>query len=237
LIALERITVEPGAPPPLPELVAGDWIKLSVADTGIGIPPEVLPHIFEPFYTTKPPNQGSGLGLAQVYGIVAQHEGRIDVETQVDAGTTFTIYLPALEVHPTVSPSPDVSIVPQGKGEMVLVVEDNVALRATLRETLAEWDYQVREAADGVQALALLEELGGVVDLVLSDVVMPKMGGVALVHALRERGWVMPVILLSGYSQKQDMAKLRVYGVRAWLSKPPSMEKLAEVVARALSTD
>jgi two-component system cell cycle sensor histidine kinase/response regulator CckA len=236
-IALERITVKPGASLPLPELVAGDWIELSVADTGIGVLPEVLPHIFEPFYTTKPPDQGSGLGLAQVYGIVAQHEGHIDVEAQAGAGTTFTIYLPALAVPPVTPLSLDVSIVPQGKGEVVLVVEDNVTLRATLRETLVEWGYQVREAANGVQALALLEEPGDVADLVLSDVVMPEMGGVALVHAMREREWVIPVILLSGYPQERDLTELRAYGVRAWLYKPPSMEELAKVVARALSTD
>ncbi len=236
-LALERITVEPGASPLLPELEAGDWIRLSVADTGVGIPPEVLPHVFEPFYTTKPPDQGSGLGLAQVYGIVAQHEGRIDVETQVGAGTTFTIYLTALEAPPTMPLSPDVSIPPQGKGEVILVVEDNPSLRATLRETLTEWGYQVQEAANGVQALALLEELGGAVNLVLSDVVMPEMGGVALAHALRERGWVMPVILLSGYPQERAMAKLRAYGVGVWLSKPPSIEELAEAVAQALGTD
>jgi two-component system cell cycle sensor histidine kinase/response regulator CckA len=235
-IALERITVKPGASPPLPELMNGDWIRLSVADTGVGIPPEVLPHVFEPFYTTKPPDLGSGLGLAQVYGIVAQHEGHIDVETQVGARTAFIIYLPALEAHPAVPLSPDVSIAPRGKGEVILVVEDNASLRATLRETLAEWGYQVQEAANGVQALALLEELGGAVNLVLSDVVMPEMGGVALAHALRERGWVMPVILLSGYPQERDVAELRAYGVSAWLSKPPALDQLARAVADALCT-
>jgi PAS domain S-box-containing protein len=236
-ITLERITVELDASPLLPELAAGDWIRLSVADTGTGIPPKVLPHIFEPFYTTKPPNRGSGLGLAQVHGIVAQHEGRIEVETQVDAGTTFTIYLPALEMPPTAPLSPEVASVAQGQGEVVLVVEDSAPLRATLQETLTEWGYQVREADDGEQALALLEELEGMADLVLSDVVMPEMGGVALVHAIRERGWKMPVILLSGYPQERDAADLNAYRVSAWLSKPLNVEELAEAVAQALRRD
>jgi two-component system cell cycle sensor histidine kinase/response regulator CckA len=234
--ALERITVEPGASPLLPELAAGDWIRLSVVDTGVGIPPEVLPHIFEPFYTTKPPGRGSGLGLAQVHGIVAQHEGRIGVEAQVGAGTTFIVYLPAFPLPADAKLAPVLEEMPRGQGEVVLVVEDNVPLRAALRETLVEWGYQVWEAADGVQALALLEEAGAAFDLVVSDVVMPGMGGVALVHALRERGWTAPVILLSGHLQEQDLAELGAYGVSAWLSKPSMLDQLARVVADALRT-
>jgi len=130
-IGLKRIAVERGKSPLLPPLSSpGEWIRLRVSDTGMGIPPEVLPHIFEPFFTTKGPGEGSGLGLAQVHGIVGQHGGRIDVQTQAGEGTTFTIYLPALGGQPAGPSLPDVPTVPQGEGEVVLVVEDGEAVRA-----------------------------------------------------------------------------------------------------------
>jgi PAS domain S-box-containing protein len=235
-IALERVTVEPGASPLAPELAAGEWIRLTVADSGAGIPPQALPHIFEPFYTTKAPGKGSGLGLAQVHGIVGQHEGRIEVQTQVGAGTTFTVYLPALPAPAVAWSAPELGEIPQGQGEIVLVVEDDALLRAALRETLELWNYQVQEAAHGAEALALLAESGTRIDVVVSDVVMPTMGGVALVHALREQGWDLPVILLSGHPQEKEFAELRAHGVRAWLSKPPALDQLARAVAGAVQT-
>ncbi len=235
-IALERVTVEPGASPLAPELAAGEWIRLTVADSGAGIPPQALSHIFEPFYTTKAPGKGSGLGLAQVHGIVGQHEGRIEVQTQMGAGTTFTVYLPALPAPAVAWSAPELGEIPQGQGEMVLVVEDDVLLRAALRETLELWNYQVQEAAHGAEALALLAESGTRIDVVVSDVVMPTMGGVALVHALREQGWDLPVILLSGHPQEKEFAELRARGVRAWLSKPPALDQLARAVAGAVQT-
>ena len=125
-----------------------------------------------------------------------------------------------------------------GQGQTILIVEDNAPLRAALRETLIGLGYRVREAAHGADALELLETLDDVeVNLVLSDVVMPQMGGVALVHALRERGWAMPVILLSGHPRREDLSALTAYGVREWLSKPPSLEHLAQALAAALQSE
>ena len=194
----------------------------------------MLPHIFEPFFTTKRPGEGSGLGLAQVYGIVGQHGGHIDVETRVGKGTTFIIYLPALEVHPAETFLPNVSAAPRGRGEVVLVVEDGKAVRAALVESLKQLNYQTLEAANGEQALAVLEEQREHIALVLSDVVMPVMGGVALFHTLRERGWQVPVVLLTGHPMDEELDELRAQGLRAWLPKPPSLERLAQVVADAL---
>lgn len=234
-IGLERIRVARSTSPPLPEMEAGEWIKLTVADTGTGIAPDVLPHIFEPFFTTKEPGEGSGLGLAQVYGIVGQHGGHIDVETRLGEGTTFIIYLPALAIRRVEPLTPGISTVLQGHGEVVLVVEDSAVLRNALVKSLEQINYRVLEAANGVEALAVMEEHGEHVALVLSDVVMPAMGGIALFHTLRERGNKVPIILLTGHTVGAELKELRDKGLSAWLPKPPSPEQLAQAIAKALS--
>ena len=233
-IALNRATVKPGASP-LPDMTPGQWVQLVVSDTGAGIPEQALGHMFEPFFTTKEPGKGSGLGLAQVHGIVGQHGGRIGYETKPNLGTSFTIYLPALDASTPVSSTgtPDATM-PRGQGELVLLVEDNVAVRGALATGLETLSYRVLEAGDGVEALALLEQRLDEIDLILSDAVMPEMGGVALVHAVRERGWRAPVIILSGHPQGDELADLRDRGVVNWITKPPEMEQLARALADAL---
>jgi len=232
-IALDRLHLDRHASPPVARMVPGDWITISVTDTGTGIATEALPHIFEPFYTTKPPGQGSGLGLAQVHGIIAQHEGHIDVDTEPNRGTTFTIYLPASSASPNAVLEPAQGETPRGQGQVVLVVEDNAVLRRALCETLVDNGYQVREASDGLAALALLGEEDIHVDLVLSDVVMPRMGGLALANALRERGWAIPVILMSGHPRQRNLDELLAQGVADWLPKPPNLDDLARAVDAA----
>jgi len=235
-VHLARIRVAPHETRPLPDMAPGDWVQIGVTDTGAGISPENLSHLFEPFFTTKGPGQGSGLGLPQVYGIVGQHEGYIDVVSQVGEGTTFTIYLPALPVRspqPQPRPMPDL---PSGKGEMILVVEDDPAARHALSESLAALGYRVTEAINGQQALHALERHPGEVALILSDVVMPGMGGVALLHAVRERALAIPVVLLTGHPLEHELKDLRDQGMVEWLMKPIDLEQLAEVIARALQT-
>ena len=241
-ITLDRLVIKGDQPPPLSEMEAGEWIRLTVSDTGTGIPPDVLPHIFEPFFTTKQPGQGSGLGLAQVYGIVRLHEGHIDVETHVSEGTTFTIYLPALDVRSIASSSFDIGTVPQGRGEVILVVEDDAALRTALIEILELLNYQTLGAANGQEALALIEAQGKQIDLMLSEMTMSGMEGIALFRALRERErhlpWQTPVILLTTHPMDKEFEDLQEQGVSAcWyntLTKPPSFEQLAQTVAEAL---
>jgi two-component system, cell cycle sensor histidine kinase and response regulator CckA len=232
-IGMDRITIAQEGATPLPLMEAGEWVQMTVADTGTGISPKVLSHIFDPFYTTKSPGEGTGLGLAQVHGIVGQHEGHIDVQSQVDVGTTFTIYLPGLAMRTPVI-SAQKSVNPQGNGEVLLVVEDNPELRSALVETLAAQNYRMLEAANGVEALAVLNTQGNEVALVLSDVVMPEMGGIALFHALKEQGWTLPMILLTGHSMKEEMKPLREQGLRAWLLKPPDLKQLTQAIASAL---
>jgi CheY-like chemotaxis protein len=176
-VSLARVQIWPDDVPTLPGLHSGMWLCIRVSDTGTGIPEDVLPHIFEPFFTTKAPDRGSGLGLAQVFGIVSQHNGAIDVETQTGKGTTFIIYLPAL-------PSPDRTATTAkregliaGHGETILVVEDNPTTRLALVDSLAQLNYHTLEAGNGREGLALFEQAAGKIALILSDLVMPEMGG------------------------------------------------------------
>jgi two-component system cell cycle sensor histidine kinase/response regulator CckA len=210
---------------------------VTVSDTGTGIPPDVLPHIFEPFFTTRAP-LGSGLGLAQVHGIVGQHGGRVDVETRVGRGTVFIIYLPAHRLEPSPIPSrTELPALPAGAGETILVVEDNAVVRKALVDSLRLLNYRVLEVSNGQEALEMLEQREGEVALVLSDVVMPRMSGIALLHALRERGLTVHVVMLSGHPVEREMEGLQAKGMVDWLPKPPRLEQLAEAVARALGTD
>jgi len=233
-ISLTPLTVQPDAVPPLPQMAPGEWVCLSVADTGTGMSREVREHLFEPFFTTKEPGKGTGLGLAQVYGIVAQHDGCIDVKTRVGRGTVFTLYLPAL-MGPQGGPADaEVVEVPTGQGETILVVEDNTTLRGALVATLTHLGYTALEAEDGQAALAQMAAHGDRIVSVLSDVVMPRMGGVALLRALRAQGFDVPVVLLTGHSMDQEYSGLWGEGLSAWLHKPPQPDELAEVLARIL---
>ncbi len=233
---MARTRIEEGRAP-LPEMEPGDWVQLAVSDTGTGIQPDDLPHIFEPFYTTKEVGQGNGLGLAQVHGIVGAHEGRINVETQVGVGTTFTIYLPALAAAPAMRRPVGGADLPTGKGETILVVEDSLSTRKAMVDSLGLLGYRALEAANGQEALDMIAQHGPDVALILSDVVMPRMGGIALVDSLRETGLDVGVVLLTGHPLQHEPEGLRAQGVVDWLPKPPGLEQLAEVVARALARD
>ncbi len=241
-IGLEHIQVEDAKSAPMPEMQTGEWVRATVADGGSGIPPDVLPHIFEPFFTTKEPGKGTGLGLAQVYGIVTQHEGHIDVSTQVGKGTTFTLYLPALLTAREETPvrkthNPDV-----GQGRTLLVVEDNAAVREALRDALESLNYRVLEASDGHEALAVFEQYRGDpstdpgqgIELVLTDLVMPVMGGQALFYALRQRDLAVKIVLMTGHPLEEKIERLRSEGLVGLLKKPLDLGQLAQVVARAL---
>lgn len=225
---------------PLPDMAAGKWLRLMVSDSGTGIAETALSYIFEPFFTTKEPGQGSGLGLAQVYGIVKQHNGHIGVQTTVGRGTTFTVYLPLLVAlsAETVAVAPPTLL--KGQGETILIVEDNAVLCEALADTLTMLNYQVLTAANGREALALLER--GAADglpeqpitLVLSDLVMPDMGGKALLQTMRQRGLTIPFLILSGHPREAEQQSRQTQEFAGWLLKPIRAEELATAVARAL---
>lgn len=234
-IELDRLKIERNEEPPQPEMEAGEWVRVRVTDTGSGIPPDVLPHIFEPFFTTKAPGEGTGLGLAQVFGIVKQHKGHIGVSTRMEAGTTFTIYLPTLLEDQAELPAVEIQAFVKGQGETVLVVEDNAEMREAFADILELLNYKVLIAANGQSALGILEEYRQEIALVLSDLVMPVMGGKALFNALKRQYPEIKMIMLTGHPMERELQELKKEGLSGYLLKPPDIEKLAQLLARTLN--
>ncbi len=214
-------------------LAPGGYVKLTVKDTGAGIDPRVLPHIFEPFFTTKEKNKGTGLGLATVYGIVAQSGGQIDVTSHMGPGTTFAVYLPEVEqaTEPLVPEQPEE--VPDGH-ETILLVEDENMVRTLTRTILLKHGYHVLEAAYGAEALQISQQYEGVIDLLATDVVMPEMSGRELAERLLQLRPTLKVLYMSGYTEDTIIH----HGVTgpgvAFLPKPFAPSVLARKVREVL---
>jgi len=181
----------------------GAYVTVTVADTGVGMDPDTQARIFEPFFTTKEPGKGTGLGLSTVYGIVRQSGGQVTVESVPGQGSTFTVFLPRYEGPGDALPArPDRRALPGGR-EILLLVEDEAAVRSSARRLLERYGYTVLEARHGADALRIVEEgASGPVDLVLTDLVMPEMGGRELVERLRTRRPSLKVLYMSGYTEK-----------------------------------
>jgi PAS domain S-box-containing protein len=219
---------------PLPEMSPGLWFSISVSDSGHGIPSDVMPHIFEPFFTTKPREKGTGLGLAQVHGIVMQHNGTVQVASEVNKGTTFTLYFPGIEGTNGRKQTGTLEDVPQGNGEVILVVEDDEKIRTAVTDTLEILNYRVIKAGDGMSALSMLKKDPHVASLVLSDVVMPYMGGIELLTAVREHGLDIPFVFMTGYVLQERLEILKAYDSPTILSKPIQINELAAALHNAL---
>ncbi len=234
-IKLDRLHLEPGEQSSCPDLPPGDWIRMAVRDNGEGIPPEAIPHIFEPFFTSKPVGQGTGLGLAQAYGIIKQHDGYIDVHSQPGDGTTFHIFL-----QPFTSDDDDDEIVEsevgiEGKGETILVVEDDPFAREAMKDLLEANNYQVVLAADGLEAMHIYEKQAERIALVISDIVMPEMGGVALYRTLQERWPLVRILFITGHPlHGEDQALLERNEVH-WMQKPFSVQAFSEMIQKMLN--
>jgi two-component system, cell cycle sensor histidine kinase and response regulator CckA len=225
----ESRAVNPGLMPP------GEYVLCEVADTGSGIPKDILDKIWEPFFSTKDVGKGTGLGLSTVYGIIKQTGGFVFCDSEVGRGTSFRIYLPRHQASEAVQPEPkeekrDVKRADlTGKGT-ILLVEDEDAVRAFASRALASRGYTVLEASSGERALEISEEQGGKFDLVLSDVVMPEMDGPTLLKELRKRGVTTKVIFISGYAEDAFAKNLEGEEDFYFLPKPFSLKQLAEAV-------
>jgi PAS domain S-box-containing protein len=218
-----------------PAPTGGRYVRLLVSDTGTGISPDVIAHIFEPFYTTKPQGQGTGLGLATVYGIITDAGGSINVYSEPGIGTTFRVYFPIVDTaHRSAPTQPDTATAPQGHGQAILVVEDEPALALAVVRILDGAGYRTLSANAGAQALALYAEHG--CDLLLTDVVMPGMSGRRLAELLRQRHPDLPVLYMSGYTNGLlGAARILDQGI-AFIEKPFTARLLLTEVGDVFAT-
>jgi PAS domain S-box-containing protein len=220
-----------------PAARSGSYVILTVSDTGLGMPPEVLERIFDPFFTTKEVGRGTGLGLATVLGIVKSHAGFLLVDSQPGQGTTFKVYLPAGKGEGEPSGAGSVESLPRGNHELILLVDDEAAIRASLRLMLETHDYEVMVAADGVEALRLWEQHRDRVRLVMTDLMMPGMNGIVLMRELRGRSPQLPLVASTGLNHDRNLEELAALGVDDLLRKPFAPRDVLEVLHRRLARD
>jgi CheY-like chemotaxis protein len=201
------------------ELKQGPYVLITVTDNGIGMDKEVLNHIFEPFFTTKELGKGTGLGLATVYGIIRQSEGMILVDSQSGEGTTFQIYLPRFESIGNYEPThPEVVSTKEGS-ETILLVEDEGLVRHLSYTVLVKKGFKVLEASDGKEALEVCRQYAGEIHLLISDVVMPEMGGLELIEYVRKHFPKIKLLLMSGYSNEM-VEQVIIKGKAEFIQKP-----------------
>lgn len=247
-----NVPAEEAAARNLRDLPPGDYVEVEVADQGTGIPQEIIDKIFEPFFTTKEVGKGTGLGLSMVYGIVKQSGGYIYLDSEVGKGTTFRILMPR-HIEEIV-PEAEAAVPQAGGGQaaaalpapekeprdltggsaVVLLVEDEEAVRRGGKRMLETRGYTVHEAGSGVEALEIMEELDGAVDIVVSDVVMPEMDGPSLLRELRKTYPDMKFIFVSGYAEDAFARNLPADAKFGFLPKPFSLKQLAEAVREML---
>ncbi len=214
---------------------AGKYVQITVADNGVGMTEETKKHIFEPFFTTKPTGHGTGLGLATVFGIVKQHEGWITLDSELERGTEFHVFLPVTsELTEEGSESLGEKPMPRGHGERILVVEDEDSLRLVMERILTQNGYQVRVAPGVNEALAIFEENPDAIDLVFSDVVLQEGSGFDLVETLKTKKPHLRVLMASGYTDERTRwPQIREKGWR-YLQKPLSLRLLLQTLQEML---
>jgi PAS domain S-box-containing protein len=216
------------------EAKAGRFVVVTVSDTGPGMTPEVQGRIFEPFFTTKEMSKGTGLGLSTALTIVKSHGGFINVYSEPHKGSQFTLYIPALEA-PGIDEDRQVqTALPTGRGELILVVDDESSIREITRGTLETFGYRVLTAADGTEALAIYADKKHDIAVVLTDMVMPFMDGPATIRALLRMNPSVKIIAASGLATGQNPGEGPLEGVQVFLSKPYTAEKLLTALAELL---
>ena len=218
------------------EAEPGTYVKLSVSDTGTGIPTDVLDSIFEPFFTTKPIGKGTGLGLSTVYSIVRSHGGFVGVESEVGVGTTFSIYLPVAAEGEGIRVEGDAAEVRGGSGELVLVIDDEAFIRETAQQTLEGAGYRVLTASGGKEGLAVLAEHPSDIAAVVTDLMMPEMSGVATIRALRRQHPGLPIAAISGLDDGTAQEALDA-GAHLFLAKPFTAESLCAALTELLARE
>ncbi len=212
----------------------GPYIVITVADTGTGIPAEIVDRIFEPFFTTKEQGMGTGLGLSTVIGIIKSHGGFVNVDSEVGRGTEFKLYLPAVEG--TQTQQVEELELPIGHGELILVVDDEAAICQVTKTSLETYNYKVSTASDGIEAIALYAQHKDEIGVVLMDMMMPVMDGITTIRTLKKINPHVKVIAVSGLASSDKVNAARSAGVKAFLSKPYTAVELLKTINTFLST-
>jgi two-component system, cell cycle sensor histidine kinase and response regulator CckA len=217
-----------------PELTPGNYVLLAVTDTGQGMDKTTLENIFDPFFTTKEVGKGTGLGLAMVYGIVKNHNGHISCHSIPGEGTTFEIYLPAVEQSE--KPSPIVTGAEEVRGghETVLLVDDDDSIRELGEQILEMFGYTVISAPDGERALQVYREGKDGIDLVILDLIMPGMGGGQCLQRILEINSQAKVVIASGYFANGETEQAAASGAKAFVHKPYNVHQMLKVVREVL---
>lgn len=216
------------------DLGAGSYVMLAVSDTGIGMDRETQKHVFEPFFTTKPKDRGTGLGLSTVYGIVKQSNGHIEIDSEVGKGTTFSVYLPRVQG----SPQPQTERADSrshAAPATILLVEDEDAVRELIARVLSRKGYEVLQASNGAEALDIASRREGTISLLLTDIVMPNIGGPELRQKLAETRADLPVLFMSGYAEETLLTDRTIESGAFLIQKPFSPAGLLEKVADVLN--
>jgi CheY-like chemotaxis protein len=217
------------------ELAPGSYVMLSVSDTGIGMSKKVQDHIFEPFFTTKESGQGSGLGLSTVFGIVKQSGGHIFVDSDPGQGSTFKILFPSSRERPTrVITSANLAPINLSGAETILLVEDENAVRSFVARALRQQGYQVLDASNGGEALMIAEQHPGIIHLLLTDVIMPRVSGKQLAERLRTLRADLRVLYMSGYAEEIIAPHGVLEPGAAFIEKPLTAEALGRKVREVL---
>ncbi|MBW4631371.1 MAG: response regulator [Iphinoe sp. HA4291-MV1] len=211
----------------------GSYIVITVTDTGVGIPQEIIDRIFEPFFTTKEPGKGTGLGLSTVLGIIKSHGGFVNVYSEVGKGSQFNVYLPAQEA--TETPEEQESELPSGNGELILVVDDEDSIRDVTKTSLESYNYKAITASDGIEAIALYAEHQNEISVVLTDMVMPSMDGITTIRTLQKINPAVKIIAVSGLASSEKVNAVNNMGVKAFLSKPYTAKQLLQTISTVKS--
>ena len=219
----------------LPEAKPGTYVIVSVADSGTGIPPEIISRIFDPFFTTKEIGKGTGLGLSTVLGIVKSHGGFIAVESELKKGTVFKVYLPVADPNAALEVETTASAAPFGSQELILLVDDEIPILNSTQRVLERNGYRVLAASNGEEALRLFIEHAGAVKLAITDMMMPGMSGGKLIQALRVLQPNIKVIASSGLDHEDKKAEMTALGISVVLAKPFAPTFLLKAISRMLA--
>ncbi|MEH2108655.1 hybrid sensor histidine kinase/response regulator [Nostoc sp.] len=215
------------------EAKEGPYIVVTVSDSGVGIPKEMLDRIFEPFFTTKDVGQGTGLGLSTVLGIIKSHGGFVNVYSEPGSGTSFKVYLPAVGGMETLSPE---DLPPQkGHGELILVVDDEAAIQEITKTSLEDHNYKILVASDGIEAIALYAQNKDKISAVLMDIMLPSLDGLTAIRTLRKINPQVRIIASSGLMSDNKLSAVAAIGVNTFLSKPYTVNELLLSLQKVLS--